>query len=80
VQEITNLEATAEVKIRYTDHWQMGRDGCKLFAPALQKSSLELNDFYMTEFLALNLYRPELVRKILSDVLKTLSYKSSTIK
>ena len=55
VQEITNLEATAEVKIRYTDIWQMGRDGCKLFAPALQNGSLEWKIFYLTDFLASNL-------------------------
>ena len=33
----------------------MGRDGSKLFAPALQNSLLEWKDFYITEFLAIYL-------------------------
>ena len=33
----------------------MGRDGCKLFAPALQNGSLEWKIFYLTDFLASNL-------------------------
>ena len=74
VQEITNLEATAEVKIRYTDHLADGPWWLQAVCTSPSKRLVRMKWF-------LHDWVPgiKLIRKILSDVLKTLSYILSNI-
>ena len=75
VQEITNVEATAEVKIRYTDSLADGLWWLQVVCTRPSKRLVRMKWFLHDWISGI-----KLVRKILSDVLKTLSYISSTIK
>ena len=55
VQEITNLEATAEVKIRYTDHLADGPWWLQAVCTCPSKRLVRMENFYLTDFLASNL-------------------------